>query len=104
MLVATKKEAAETRTALLCELLSNPINFPVRDRKRFIFFLTLESFSIRLMLTSDGVFLRFVTARCVSYAFIQSTVTSSFTSPVYPVLHRGIPAHIKSVVLNKKGL
>jgi hypothetical protein len=31
----------------------DPINFPVRERKRFIFLLILESVSIRLMLASD---------------------------------------------------
>jgi hypothetical protein len=66
VLVVVEKAAASTRAAHLCDLISNPINFPVRERKRFILFLNLESVSIRLMLTSDCVFLRFVTLRCVS--------------------------------------
>jgi hypothetical protein len=43
----------ELRAAHLWGLLYDPINFPVRERKRFIFLLILESVSIRLMLTSD---------------------------------------------------
>ena len=41
VLVAIEKAAATTRAAHLCELLSTPINFPVRKRKRFILFLSL---------------------------------------------------------------
>jgi len=43
VLVAIEKAAVATRAARLCELLSTPINFPVRKRKRFILFLSLES-------------------------------------------------------------
>ena len=43
VLVAIEKAAAATRAAHLCELLLTPINFPVKKRKRFILFLSLES-------------------------------------------------------------